>query len=188
MIEAIRRLCAAGYEYIGMDHFAKSDDDLARAQRQGRLHRNFQGYSTRPDYDLIGLGVSAISKIGPTYAQNARALDDYYECLRGGVLPIQRGIQLDADDLVRRAVIMALMCHFQVAKESIATAHLIDFDQYFASELAELEPFQEAGLVECSQDWISVTPKGKLLVRALAMVFDRYLHNDRRSRPYSKIV
>jgi len=188
MIDAIRRLCAAGYEYIGMDHFAKADDDLARAQRQGRLHRNFQGYSTRPDYDLIGLGVSAISKIGPTYAQNARALEEYYESLRGGILPTQRGIQLNADDLVRRAVIMALMCHFQVAKESIATGHLLDFDQYFASELTELEPFQEAGLVECSQDWISVTPKGKLLVRALAMVFDRHLRNDRRSRPYSKIV
>ena len=188
MIDAIRRLCAAGYEYIGMDHFAKSDDDLARAQRQGRLHRNFQGYSTRPDYDLIGLGVSAISKVGPTYAQNARGLDEYYESLRAGVIPTQRGIQLNADDLVRRAVIMALMCHFQVSKESIATAHLIDFDEYFATELTELSTYEEAGLVECAEDWISVTPKGKLLVRALAMVFDRYLRNDRRSRPYSKIV
>jgi len=188
MIDAIRRLCAAGYEYIGMDHFAKSEDDLARAQRQGRLHRNFQGYSTRPDYDLIGLGVSAISKVGPTYAQNARGLDEYYESLRAGVIPTQRGIQLNADDLVRRAVIMALMCHFQVSKESIATAHLIDFDEYFATELTELSTYEEAGLVECAEDWISVTPKGKLLVRALAMVFDRYLRNDRRSRPYSKIV
>jgi len=188
MIDAIRRLCAAGYEYIGMDHFAKSDDDLARAQRQGRLHRNFQGYSTRPDYDLIALGVSAISKVGPTYAQNARGLDEYYESLRAGVIPTQRGIQLNADDLVRRAVIMALMCHFQVSKESIATAHLIDFDEYFATELTELGTYEEAGLVECTEDWISVTPKGKLLVRALAMVFDRYLRNDRRSRPYSKIV
>ena len=188
MIDAIRRLCDAGYEYIGMDHFAKSDDELARAQRQGRLHRNFQGYSTRPDYDLIGLGVSAISKVGPTYAQNARALEDYYECLRGGVIPTQRGIQLNADDLVRRAVIMALMCHFQVAKESIETAHLVDFDEYFASELAELKTYEDAGLVECTEDWISVTPKGKLLVRALAMVFDRYLRNDERRRPYSKIV
>jgi len=188
MIDAIRRLCAAGYEYIGMDHFAKSDDDLARAQRQGRLHRNFQGYSTRPDYDLIALGVSAISKVGPTYAQNARGLEEYYESLRAGVIPTQRGIQLNADDLVRRAVIMALMCHFQVSKESIATAHLIDFDEYFATELTELRTYEEAGLVECTEDWISVTPKGKLLVRALAMVFDRYLRNDRRSRPYSKIV
>ena len=156
MIDAIRRLCAAGYEYIGMDHFAKSDDDLARAQRQGRLHRNFQGYSTRPDYDLIGLGVSAISKVGPTYAQNARGLDEYYESLRAGVIPTQRGIQLNADDLVRRAVIMALMCHFQVSKESIATAHLIDFDEYFATELTELSTYEEAGLVECAEDWISV--------------------------------
>jgi len=188
MMEAIRRLCAAGYEYIGMDHFAKTNDDLARAQRQGRLHRNFQGYSTRPDYDLIGLGVSAISKVGPTYAQNVRTLDEYYECLRGGGLPTQRGIQLNADDLVRRAVIMALMCHFEVAKESIATAHLIDFDDYFARELAELVHFQEAGLIECNKDWISVTPKGKLLVRAMAMVFDRYLREDRARRPYSKIV
>jgi len=188
MMEAIRRLCAAGYEYIGMDHFAKTNDDLARAQRQGRLHRNFQGYSTRPDYDLIGLGVSAISKVGPTYAQNVRTLDEYYETLRGGALPTQRGIQLNADDLVRRAVIMALMCHFEVAKESIATAHLIDFDAYFARELAELVPFQEAGLIECNRDWISVTPKGKLLVRAMAMVFDRYLREDRARRPYSKIV
>ncbi len=188
MMEAIRRLCAAGYEYIGMDHFAKTNDDLARAQRQGRLHRNFQGYSTRPDYDLIGLGVSAISKVGPTYAQSVRTLDEYYECLRGGVLPTQRGIMLNADDVVRRAVIMALMCHFEVAKESISTAHLIDFDEYFARELAELVQFEEAGLVECSKDWISVTPKGKLLVRAMAMVFDRYLREDRARRPYSKIV
>ena len=188
MIEAIRRLCAAGYEYIGMDHFAKVNDDLARAQRQGRLHRNFQGYSTRPDSDLIGLGVSAISKVGPTYAQNVRTLDEYYECLRGGDLPTQRGIQLNADDLVRRAVIMALMCHFEVSKESIATSHLIDFDVYFTRELAELAPFQEAGLIECSPEWISVTPKGKLLVRAMAMVFDRYLREDRARRPYSKIV
>lgn len=188
MMDAIRRLCAAGYDYIGMDHFARSNDDLARAQRQGRLHRNFQGYSTRPDSDLIGLGVSAISKVGPTYAQNVRTLDEYYECLRGGTLPIQRGIQLNADDLVRRAVIMALMCHFEVSKEAIATSHLIDFDEYFARELGELAPLQEAGLVECSKEWISVTPRGRLLVRALAMVFDRYLRNDRASRPYSKIV
>jgi len=188
MMDAIRRLCAAGYEYIGMDHFAKTDDDLARAQRQGRLHRNFQGYSTRPDTDLIALGVSAISKVGPTYAQNVRTLDEYYEALRGGHLPIQRGIQLDADDLARRAVIMALMCHFEVSKEAIATAHLLDFDSYFAQELADLKTFEEAGLVECTEEWISVLPKGKLLVRAVAMAFDHHLREDQRRRPYSKIV
>ncbi|HEX7155890.1 MAG TPA: oxygen-independent coproporphyrinogen III oxidase [Burkholderiaceae bacterium] len=188
MIDAIRRLSDAGYHYIGMDHFAKADDELARAQRQGRLHRNFQGYSTRADCDLIGLGVSAISKVGPTYAQSTRSLDDYYDRLREGLLPTQRGVLLDADDIARRAVIMALMCHFEVAKESIEAAHLLRFDHYFQRELEALKPFEEVGLVECSKDWISVTPKGKLLVRAIAMVFDRYLSDDLRSRPYSKIV
>lgn len=188
MIDAIRRLGAAGYEYIGMDHFARTDDDLARAQRHGRLHRNFQGYSTRPDCDLIGLGVSAIGKVGPTYVQNVRTLDEHYESLRAGVLPVQRGIQLDSDDLVRRAVIMALMCQFEVSKEAIAAAHLIDFNEYFAEELRDLAPYQDAGLVENTSEWVSVTPRGKLLVRALAMVFDKYLRHDQRARPYSKIV
>ncbi len=188
MMEAIRRLTEAEYEYIGMDHFARINDDLARAQRQGRLHRNFQGYSTRPDCDLVGLGVSAISKVGPTYSQNARALDDYYDRLRSGQLPTMRGVLLNADDLLRRAVIMALMCHFGVSKEAINSAHLIRFDEYFRRELEELKPLEQAGLVENSREWINVTPRGKLLVRAIAMTFDGYLREDQRSRPYSKIV
>jgi oxygen-independent coproporphyrinogen-3 oxidase len=188
MGDAIRRLCAAGYQYIGMDHFASPTDDLARAQRQGRLHRNFQGYSTKSDTDLVGLGVSAISKVGPSYAQNARTLDEYYESLRAGQLPTQRGLQLNADDLARRAVIMALMCHFEVSKEAIAIAHLLKFDEYFAPELQELQTFVEAGLVSLEGEWISVKPKGRLLVRAIAMVFDRYLREDQRRRPYSRIV
>jgi oxygen-independent coproporphyrinogen-3 oxidase len=188
MSDAIRRLCAEGYRYIGMDHFAHPDDDLARAQRQGRLHRNFQGYSTKPDADLIGLGVSAISKVGPSYAQNARTLDEYYESLREGQLPIQRGIQLNPDDLARRAVIMAIMCQFAVSKESIEVSHLLRFDDYFAQELRELESFVEADLVSCDGEWIIVKPKGRLLVRAIAMVFDRYIRADQTRRPYSKIV
>lgn len=188
MMDAVRRLGDAGYEFIGMDHFAKPSDDLARAQRQGRLHRNFQGYSTRPDTDIIGLGMSAISKVGACYAQNARTLEEYYEALRDGVLPTQRGIQLTADDLARRDVIMSLMCHFHLAKDAIGTAHLLKFDEYFAAELAELAPLEDAGIVECNEEWISVTPKGRLLVRAVAMVFDRYLREDLRRRPYSKIV
>jgi len=188
MLDAIERLTDAGYQYIGMDHFAKSDDDLARAQNQGRLHRNFQGYSTRPDCDLVGLGVSAISKIGPTYSQNVRELDEYYDRLNHGLLPTARGILLDRDDLLRRAVIMSLMCHFVVSKEAIEAAHLIKFDEYFRRELAALEKFVAEGLVELSADWISVTPKGKLLIRAIAMCFDRYLQNDERARRYSKIV
>jgi oxygen-independent coproporphyrinogen-3 oxidase len=188
MMQAIRRLTESGYEYIGMDHFARVNDDLARAQRQGRLHRNFQGYSTRPDCDLVGLGVSAISKVGPTYSQNARSLPEYYDRLRSGLLPTARGVLLNADDLLRRAVIIALMCHFEVSKEAIGSAHLIQFDEHFRRELQELKPLEQAGLVESSREWITVTPRGKLLVRAIAMIFDGYLRDDQRSRPYSKIV
>jgi oxygen-independent coproporphyrinogen-3 oxidase len=188
MLDAIERLTSAGYQYIGMDHFAKTNDDLARAQQQGRLHRNFQGYSTRPDCDLIGLGVSAISKIGPTYSQNVRELEEYYDRLNHGMMPTARGVLLDMDDLVRRAVIMALMCHFEVSKEAIEQAHLIKFDEYFKRELAALKPFEEEGLVENSKEWVTVLPRGKLLVRAVAMTFDRYLRHDERVRKYSKIV
>ncbi len=188
MLDAISRLTDAGYQYIGMDHFAKGADDLARAQQQGRLHRNFQGYSTRPDCDLIGLGVSAISKIGPTYSQNVRELDEYYDRLKQDQLPTSRGVLLDMDDLVRRSVIMSLMCHFEVSKEAIEQSHLIKFDDYFKRELAELKPFEDEGLVENTKEWISVLPRGKLLIRAIAMSFDRYLKNDERVRKYSKIV
>ena len=188
MLDAITRLSEAGYRYIGMDHFAKGTDDLARAQALGRLHRNFQGYSTRPDCDLIGLGVSSISKVGPTYSQNVRELDEYYDRLRAGVLPTARGVLLDRDDLLRRAVIMALMCHFEVSKEGIEAAHLIKFDEYFQRELEDLRAFEEAGLVEITDEWISVLPRGTLLVRGIAMVFDRYLRQDQRLRRYSKIV
>lgn len=188
MLDAIGRLTQAGYQYIGMDHFAKGADELARAQQQGRLHRNFQGYSTRPDCDLIGLGVSAISKIGPTYSQNVRELDEYYDRLKQDQLPTARGVLLDMDDLVRRSVIMSLMCHFEVSKEAIEQAHLVKFDEYFRRELAELKPFEDEGLVENTREWISVLPRGKLLVRAIAMGFDRYIKNDERVRKYSKIV
>ena len=188
MLDAITRLTEAGYRYIGMDHFARDTDELARAQALGRLHRNFQGYSTRPDCDLIGLGVSSISKVGPTYSQNVRELDEYYDRLRAGLLPTARGVLLDRDDLLRRAVIMALMCHFEVSKEGIEAAHLIRFDEYFQRELEDLRSYEEAGLVEVTDDWISVLPRGKLLVRGIAMVFDRYLRQDQRLRRYSKIV
>jgi oxygen-independent coproporphyrinogen III oxidase len=188
MLDAIKRLTAAGYQYIGMDHFAKASDDLAKAQRQGRLHRNFQGYSTRPDCDLVGLGVSSISKIGPTYSQNVRTLEEYYDMLNQGMLPTVRGIMLDRDDILRRAVIMALMCHFEVSKESIETTYMIKFDDYFKTELAALKQFEDEGLAENTSEWVSVTPKGKLLVRAIAMQFDRYLRSDERQRRYSKIA
>ncbi len=185
---AVRRLSQAGYVHIGMDHFAKSEDDLAVAQRQGRLHRNFQGYSTHADGDLLGLGVSAISAVGPTFSQNVRTLDEYYDRLDAGTLPTMRGIELTADDLVRRAVIQALMCHFELAFEAVEIAHLVNFRDYFQTELEELEPFLEAGLVTIEDGWLTVTPRGRHLVRAICMVFDRYLRAGRQRASYSKVM
>jgi oxygen-independent coproporphyrinogen-3 oxidase len=185
---AIKRLGAAGYVYIGMDHFALPDDALTVAQRQGRLHRNFQGYSTSPEGDLIGLGVSAIGAIGPTYSQNHRTLEDYYDFIDDGKLPIMRGIELSADDLVRRAVIQALMCHFSLSKEAIEIAHLINFDRYFATELAELRELERLELLSIEDGWITVTPKGRFLIRSICMVFDRYLRHDQEVRRYSRVI
>jgi oxygen-independent coproporphyrinogen-3 oxidase len=185
---AIRLLTAAGYVYIGMDHFALPDDALAVAQRQGRLHRNFQGYSVLADADLIGLGVSAIGAIGPTYSQNHRALEGYYDALDRGELPVMRGIELTADDLVRRAVIQALMCQFTLSKESIEVAYLVDFDRYFATELDELREFERMGLISLEDGWLTVSPKGRLLIRSLCMVFDRYLRREREVRRYSRVI
>ncbi len=186
--EAIRRLTAAGYVHIGMDHFALPQDELAVAQRQGRLHRNFQGYSTHADCDLVGLGASAIGMLGPTYYQNFRSLPEYYQPLDRDELPIMRGFEMSPDDLMRRSVIQALMCHFELCKESIETSWLIDFDTYFAAEVAELEALAAEGLLELDKQWISVTPRGRLLIRSICMVFDRYLRADQDRRRYSKVI
>jgi len=185
---AIGRLTRAGYLYIGMDHFAKPDDELAVAQRQGRLQRNFQGYSTHPESDLIGFGVSSISRIGPTYYQNYRTLEEYDAALDEGRLPVWRGIELTQDDLLRRAVIQAIACHFRLSIESIEDAYLIDFKQYFARELEDLAKLADEGLVELQPEWIVVTPRGRLLVRAVCMVFDKYLRATRERERYSKVI
>jgi oxygen-independent coproporphyrinogen III oxidase len=185
---AIERVTAAGYIYIGMHHFARPEDELAVAQRQGRLHRNFQGYSTHAGCDLVALGVSAIGTMGPSYSQNFRSLDDYYGSIEQDVLPIMRGIELTADDLARRAVIQALMCQFELSKEAIEIAHLIEFDRYFATELEELRAFESDGLLTLEDRWINVTAKGRLLVRNICMVFDKYLRADRKRRMYSKVI
>jgi len=171
-----------------MDHFAKPDDELTVAQRQGRLHRNFQGYSTQAECDMLGFGVSSIAKVGPVYSQNYKTLDEYYDALDRDVLPVLRGIELTADDLLRRSIIQALMCHFALSIESIQIAHLIDFKEYFADELSDLHEMEGAGLVEVEDDWITVLPAGRLLVRAIAMVFDRYLRADRERRRYSRVI
>jgi oxygen-independent coproporphyrinogen-3 oxidase len=185
---AIAGFFARGYSYIGMDHFALPDDALAVAKRQGRLHRNFQGYSTQPDCDLIGLGVSAIGRIGAHYHQNAKTLPEYYDALRQGQLPVVRGIALSRDDVVRRSVIMALMCQGRVEFESIELAHLIRMRDYFAGELERLAPLADAGLVEIERDAIQVTATGWYVVRAVAMVFDRYLQNDQVRERFSRII
>lgn len=185
---AAQRLGEAGYVYIGMDHFAKPDDALALAQRNGRLHRNFQGYSTHADCDLLGLGVSAIGAIGPTYSQNHRHLETYYDSLDRGMLPVARGMELSQDDLARRAVIQALTCQFRVSKESIAIAYLIDFDRYFAEEIADLRQLARDGLVTLNGEWITVTPRGRMLVRNICMVFDRYLRREQETQRYSRVI
>ncbi len=178
----------AGYVYIGMDHFALPNDALAVAKRQGRLHRNFQGYSTQPDCDLIALGVSAIGRVGSTYSQNAKTMDEYCDRLDQGHLPVVRGLALTRDDLIRRNVIMALMCQGSLLFESINASCLIDFKQYFANELEQLQAMQEQGLVEVTDQGIQVTPMGWFFVRGVAMVFDRYLQADRNRTRFSKII
>ena len=185
---SIATLTGAGYVYIGMDHFALPGDALAVARRQGRLHRNFQGYSTQPDCDLVALGVSAIGRIGATYSQNAKTLEEYCDHIDQGRLPVVRGLALSRDDVLRRAVIMALMCQGRVDFESIALAHLIDFRRHFAEELAALAPLEEKGLVVVSDRAIEVTATGWFFVRAIAMVFDRYLQADRNRTRFSRII
>jgi oxygen-independent coproporphyrinogen III oxidase len=186
--DAIAGFLGRGYHYIGMDHFALPDDALAVAKRQGRLHRNFQGYSTQPDCDLIGLGVSSIGKVGANYYQNAKTLPEYYDALRQRELPVQRGISLTRDDVLRRAVIMALMCQGRVEFESIELAHLINMREYFARELEALQPMAEAGLVELEPGAVQVTATGWYVVRAVAMVFDRSLQNDKLRERFSRII
>ena len=179
---------SAGYVYIGMDHFALPNDSLAVAKRQGRLHRNFQGYSTQPDCDLIGLGVSAIGRIGATYSQNAKTMEEYCDHLDQGRLPVVRGLALTRDDLVRRAVIMALMCQGQLVFESIEQAWLLDFRSYFAREFEQLQELAEQGLIVMDDAGIQVTAQGWFFVRAVAMVFDRYLQADRTRAKFSRIL
>jgi oxygen-independent coproporphyrinogen-3 oxidase len=188
LCSAIEHFQREGYEYIGMDHFALPDDPLAVAKRQGRLHRNFQGYSPQPDGDLIGLGVSAIGKVGVHYVQNAKTVDAYYDSLRQSNLPVVRGLTLNRDDLVRRAVIMALMCQGRVDIESIELAYLIDFRQYFGHEIEQLAPHVDQGLVIMEPDGIRVTPTGWYFVRGVAMVFDRYLQVDKNVERFSRII
>jgi oxygen-independent coproporphyrinogen-3 oxidase len=178
----------AGYVYVGMDHFALPEDALAVAKRQGRLHRNFQGYSTQPDCDLIALGVSSIGRIGATYSQNAKTMEEYCDYLDQGRFPVVRGLALTRDDLMRRAIIMALMCQGYLQLESVELAYLVDFKSYFAKELLALAELSDQGMVTLDDAGITVTEQGWFFVRAVAMVFDRHLQTDRTRALFSKII
>lgn len=189
LVSTIERLTAEGYVYIGMDHFALPDDDLARAQRDGRLQRNFQGYATHAGYDQIGFGVSAIGAVAGRYVQNARTLDEYYGALDAGHLPVVRGLEMSADDHLRKTLIGELMCNGKLDVAQIEARYGIDFHRTFDTELAELGGLAAQGLVRREPDRIEVTPLGRLLVRRIAMVFDRYLR-EAETAPlrYSRVV
>ncbi len=170
-----KKLTDAGYVYIGMDHFAKPDDELAIAQREGKLYRNFQGYSTHSDCDLVGMGVTSIGRVGDAYLQNYKELDEYNQAIAEGKLAVFRGVALDEDDKLRRAVITDLICHFELSFKTIETEFNINFAEYFAPELENLAMMQTDGLLRLDQNGIQVEAAGRLLIRNICMVFDKYL-------------
>ncbi len=184
---AIERLTRAGYVYIGMDHFAKPDDELAVAQRRGSLYRNFQGYSTHAECDLVAMGVTAIGKVGESYSQNLRTVDEYGAALDAGTLPIMSGIELGQDDRLRRGIISRLMCQFELDVDGIEREFEIRFPDYFERELRELAAMRADGLLDLDASSIRVRPAGKLLIRNICMVFDRYLRMKPAQR-YSKVI
>jgi oxygen-independent coproporphyrinogen-3 oxidase len=171
---AIERLTAAGYRYIGMDHFALPDDELAKAQAAGTLHRNFMGYTTHADCDLLGLGVSAISHVGHSFSQNARDLPDWEAAIDHGRLPVWRGLELSCDDVIRADVIQQLMCLSYIDIGAVERRHTIDFLSYFSEALRRLQPLITDGLVNVVGNFISATPRGRLLLRSIATCFDQY--------------
>ena len=183
---SIEHLGKAGYVYIGMDHFARPDDELAVAQREGKLHRNFQGYSTHADCDMLAFGVTAIGQIGDSYSQNQREADAYYTALDAGHLPLLRGMRLSEDDKIRRHVIQTLICHFALEFAVIDAELDIDSRHYFAEDLRQLEPMQADGLLEVSDTGIRVLPAGHLLIRNICMVFDAYLQKS--AQQFSRVI
>lgn len=186
---ASNQLIDAGYVYIGMDHFAKPDDELAIAYRKGQLHRNFQGYTTYKEADLIGMGVSAISQIDNVYCQNTRSISDYQECLAEGQSPIMAGIHMTQDDLIRRAVIMAFLCQNGLDPGLIERAYQIDFKSYFAAECLTLARYVEQGLLEMQGSSYVVTERGRLVVRKICMAFDVYLpEHMKQGRRFSRVL
>ncbi len=185
--QSIEQLIAAGYVYIGMDHFAKPDDELSIAQQQGKLYRNFQGYATHADCDLVGMGITSIGTVDNSFSQNVKTLDEYNELISQNQLAIFRGVKIDQDDLIRRDVIMQLICHFNLKFSTIETKHDIVFKDYFSDELERLQQMHDDGLIEMTPEAITVTDKGRLLIRNICMIFDRYLSELTQQR-FSKAI
>lgn len=185
---SIERLLDAGYVYIGLDHFAKPGDELNQARLQHHLHRNFQGYTTLAGLDMIGLGVSAIGKVGSAYIQNQHSLKAYREILAQDELPVSKGLELSAEDMLRREVIMDIMCSTPIDFAQFKARHGLDFKQHFAAELSQLEAHEAAGLLEISAQRLQVLPKGRLFVRALAMTFDAYAGQPQAARKFSRLI
>ncbi len=185
----IRKLTDAGYVYIGMDHFALPEDELTIAQKEGHLQRNFQGYSTRRQCDLVGLGVSAIGKVGDCYAQNQKDIPSWQAAVADGRLPIWRGVSLTTEDRLRRGIIESIMCHGEVHFDEFEANFDIDFNDHFALELGNLQQLEQDGLLEMGEAGFRATPEGRLLLRAIAMNFDEYLQTRESSVPrFSRVI
>lgn len=186
--ESITRLVEAGYVFIGMDHFAKPEDSLTIAQQEGRLHRNFQGYTTHSECDLIAMGTSSISQVGSTYAQNDYDTQSYESKIANGHFSTIKGMTLSSDDLIRRAAINQLICHFYLDGNAFGAAHSINFAEYFAKELAGLKQHQVDGLLNIENKVLKITPAGRLLIRSICMVFDAYLDQNLIGKAFSRII
>jgi len=185
----LEKLTAAGYIYIGMDHFAKPDDELVKAQREKTLYRNFQGYTTHKNCDILAFGASAISQTDDVYAQNVKVLSDYRQMIIDGKLPVERGLRITSEDKLRRDVITRIMCDLELDKASFGNAWNIDFDHYFATALNELKDMESDGLVVLETDKVKVTDAGRVFLRNIAMAFDDYLNQQAVDKPrYSKTV
>ena len=183
----IDKLQSAGYVYIGMDHFAKESDDLVKAQQQGSLHRNFQGYSTNADCDMIAMGITAISRVGDNYSQNVRTIDEYEERLNRGEIPVFRGIELEADDVLRREIINQLMCNNNLDITELERRWKIDFKNYFKTSMENLQQMADDGLIKIEKTKLTITTSGRLLARSICMQFDRYLQ-EKNSNRFSKVI
>ena len=186
--QTIETLTQAGYEYIGMDHFAKPEDELAIAQAESSLHRNFQGYTTHAECDLVAMGVSSISSVHNSYSQNEKNIDDYYAAIQAGRLPVVRGLSLTQDDILRKAIIQQLSCHFQLDFEQIEKQFGVVFMDYFADEIEALKPLQDDGLLNLQKYSITVTPRGRLLIRNVCMLFDVHLRQQTGQQSFSKVI